>query len=192
MYNRIKEVEYKKIIKIPEGAEIEINNNFYYIKGPKGSIKQKINKNIEIEKIAKELIISIKNKNLKRRDLYKIIPSVNTTGVLIKNFLNGVINHYTYVLNIKGIGYKAKYDTKTSKLQLNLGFSHTIEMEIPRNVEIEIIDSVNILIKGSSKQEIGQLSSEIKNKKPAEIYKGNGIKYKDEIIKLKSPKKKQK
>lgn len=192
MYNRINNKKYIKIIKIPKNTEINISNEFYFIKGPNGSVKQKINKNIEIKKILDEIHINLKEREIKKKEFLKLLPIVNTTNIIIKNSFEGVLNLYTYSLSIKGIGYKAKYEKDTKKLQLHLGFTNVIEMEIKKDIEIEIIDSINIIIKGSSKQEVGQLASDIKNKKPVEIYKGNGIKYKDEIIKLKTPKKKQK
>ena len=96
-------------------------------------------------------------------------------------------NYYEKTLTLKGIGYKAEIDK--NNLKLYIGYSNTVNMEIPLGIKIEINSNINIIIKGISKIDVGQFAANIRSKRKPEIYKGNGIKYKNEIIKFKSPKK---
>ena len=98
-----------------------------------------------------------------------------------------MLNFFSRKLKLSGIGYKAKYEDNI--LYLNIGYSHIIKLNIPNDIIINIPDSTSILVQGVSKHKVGQIAFSIKEKRIPEIYKGNGIKYDKEIIKLKSPKK---
>lgn len=185
MHSRINNETINHIIKIPQNVFVEIEENLCIFKGPHGTILHKINKLISIKKnentITLQTTIKKVDKRLKKNAL------INTTYALFKNYINGVLNLFEKSLIIKGVGYKAEY--KDLILTLFLGYSHTINYKIPSDIKIEIITPTNILIKGVSKHKVGQIAHEIKMKKPADAYKGNGIKYKDDTTKLKSPKK---
>lgn len=183
MYNRIKET-IKESTLIPENISINIDKTFYTVSGNLGNIKTRINKNIKIEKIENKIFF-ITESNKKNKKKYRAI--IKTNIAIIKNHFKGVNSLFEKIIIIKGIGYKAEYQKNI--LKLSIGYSHPIEIKINENIKIEIINQTTISIKGISKHEVGQLAYEIKMKKPIDMYKGNGLKYKDELIKLKTPKK---
>lgn len=176
-------------INLPKNISIKLIDDSYLINGPKGQIIQKINENLKLEIFENYLSISVKVEDLKKKDQNKFTSILNTTCILFRNNFFGVVNLYTYCLILQGIGFKAKYDSVNRILSLSLGFSHLVNINIPSNIIIDVVDSINIFIKGVSKYEVSQLAANIRNQKIVEIYKGNGIRYRDEQIKLKSPKK---
>ncbi len=179
MHSRI-----EKTIQIPEYIKIDELINSFKINGITGTIEEKKNKEIQIEINENRLIIKsiINKKNYKKKNAI-----INTTKAIFKNHFNGLKNLFEKTIIIKGIGYKAEY--KEHLLKLFLGFSHLVIIPIPQDIYIEIQSQTVIVIKGISKHKVGQIAHNIKSKKPADIYKGTGMKYKDEILKLKSPKK---
>lgn len=183
MYNRVNETLKEQIL-IPNNITIEINNDHYIVNGKMGKIKTKLDKNIKIQK-EENKIFFITESNKKNKKKYLAI--IKTNIAIIKNHFKGVNTLFEKIINIKGIGYKAECQNKL--LKLFIGYSHPVEIKINEDINIDIINQTNISIKGISKHKVGQLAHEIKMKKPADIYKGNGLKYKDENIKLKTPKK---
>ncbi|HFL8819398.1 MAG TPA: 50S ribosomal protein L6 [Candidatus Azoamicus sp. OHIO2] len=186
MHNRIedKKTLNSKLI-IPANILIQELNNTYTLTGPKGIITHNLHPQLQIKITDKVIIIeTIKSKSDRTT---KKLALLNTTVALFKNYINGLLYLFEKTIIIKGIGYKAEYTN--SLLKLFLGYSHPIIYQIPSDITIELLTQTLICIKGVSKHKVGQTAHEIKMKKPADIYKGNGIKYKDEILKLKSPKK---
>ena len=106
----------------------------------------------------------------------------------INNTIIGVSKGYSKKLEINGVGYRAS--TSGEKLQLNLGFSHPVEIKIPNGLKVSVENNTQITITGADKQLLGQFASEIREKRPPEPFKGKGIKYSDEIIVRKEGKKK--
>ena len=106
----------------------------------------------------------------------------------INNTIIGVSKGYSKKLEINGVGYRAS--TSGEKLQLNLGFSHPVEIKIPNGLKVSVENNTQITITGADKQLLGQFASEIREKRPPEPFKGKGIKYSDEIIIRKEGKKK--
>lgn len=180
---------FEKKLTIPPGVTIKLVDNFYNISGSKGNINYKLHKDLFIKIFSDYLTISFEQKNFKKKEISKMLSLINTNYIILKNHFNGVLNFYTCSLILVGIGYKAKYELNSHIMSLYLGFSHSIEVKIPEEIFIEIIDNVNIIIKGVSKQIVGQTALNIKNKKIVDSYKGNGIRYKDDIVILKTPKK---
>lgn len=184
MYNRI-----ESTLIIPSNINLNFENGCYCFSGTNGKIKHILNKNLSLNQEKNIIKISTNKENLKnnKKDLKKVYSLINTTKALFKNYINGIQNFYEKTLILKGIGYKAELEQNT--LKLYIGYSNTINIKIPENLTIEINSNINIKIKGVSKEEVGQFAANIRSKRKPEIYKGNGIKYKDEIIKFKSPKK---
>jgi len=177
----------EKVINIPSNILIKQENNYYYISGPKGIIKHKLHELLSINIKENNLYIFFNGKILKKKEYSNILSLINTTYALFKNYIYGVLNYFSCKLKLNGIGYKAKYKDKI--LYLQLGYSHTVEFNIPEDIKIDIPDQSNIVIQGVSKYKVGQIAFAIKEKRMPEIYKGNGIRYEKEIIKLKLPKK---
>lgn len=181
--------KFEKTVIIPSGVTVKFIDGYYYFSGSKGEIKHKLHKHLSVNLFSDSLCIFFKGENLRKRELSGILALINTTCSLFKNYMSGVLEFFSCSLILSGIGYKAKYDSSVSVLHLTLGFSHPIKIHIPKNIFIELPDTTNIVVKGVSKYEVGKIALQIREKRMPEIYKGNGIRYKDEIIKLKSPKK---
>ncbi|HIH2763164.1 MAG TPA: 50S ribosomal protein L6 [Candidatus Azoamicus sp.] len=184
MHNRIK---IESNINIPENIKITFDECNCYISGQNGQITHKLNKNLNITNNNKILTIKLHSDIQKKKEIKKHYSLINTTKALFKNYIHGIQTFYEKTLTLKGIGYKAELD-KTN-LKLYIGFSNAVIIEIPNNIKVEINSNINILIKGISKENVGQFAANIRQKRKPDIYKGNGIKYKNEIIKFKSPKK---
>jgi large subunit ribosomal protein L6 len=185
MHSGINQTIITRKINIPENVNINFLNDYYIFNGPKGYVKHYKNENLLIE--IENQIITIKTNLSRPNKKINNLALINTTIAIFKNNINGVINLFEKNISIKGIGYKAEY--KNFILKLFIGYSHPITLNIPQNIILELPTQTNICIKGTSKHQVGQIAHEIKMKKPADIYKNNGIKYRDENIKLKSPKK---
>lgn len=180
---------FKKQLIIPAGISINLVDDFYFIRGPRGEIKHQLNSYLSIDIFSDYLLIYLKDKGIRKRDIRKLASLVNTTYSLFKSYFIGVMNYFKVSLFLKGIGYKANFDKSKSVLNLSLGYSHSIKMCVPSDIFVEVVDLVNIVVSGVSKISVGQFAWNIKNKRLPEVYKGNGIIYRNEVIKIKSPKK---
>ena len=168
-------------IEIPSGVEVNINDdNFVTVKGPKGTLERQLPKEVTIEKKDNEIIVTRPN------DLKKMKSLHGLTRTLVFNMVDGVTNGYEKKLEINGVGYRAQKQGK--KLVLTLGYSHPVEMEDPEDIESVVEGNNVIIVKGISKEKVGQYAAEIRFKRPPEPYKGKGIKYADEVIKRKEGK----
>jgi len=170
----------KKPINIPEKVEVKIDGEFIIIKGPKGELRQKIHPHVKITMEDKNILIKVRNPELKEdKALWGLF------GSLIKNMIMGVTQGFEKKLEINGIGFKAALSG--NKLQLNLGFSHPIDFNLPNGISA-LVDKNVITIGGPDKQLVGETAARIRALKKVEPYKGKGIKYLDEIIRKKAGK----
>jgi len=170
----------KKPVVIPAGVTVEVAGNLLKVRGPKGELNLPIHPKVNIEKKDSELIVSVKRENNKQeRALWGLFRA------LIANTIAGVVEGYSKVLEINGVGYKAAIAGK--KLTLNLGYSHPIEMEAPNGIDVKV-EKNTITITGIDKQAVGQFAAVIRQQRPPEPYKGKGIKYSDEVIRRKAGK----
>lgn len=184
---KCKKIEQHVII--PHGVSVMLIDGYYHFSGPKGKIKHKLNEFLSVDLSADGIRIFCDRTSLKKRESLGIYALINTTCMLFRNYISGVLNLFSRVLILKGVGYKAEYDSSSFMLNLSLGFSHPVKINVPRDIVVEVSDGNNIVIKGVSKFKVGQLASSIREKRLPGIYKGNGIRYQNEIIRLKSPKK---
>lgn len=169
-------------ITLPKDVEIIINQDVVIVKGPKGKIEHKLAKNISVNQDEKIVHITAQD------DLRETNALAGTTRAIINNHVIGVSTGYEIKLILKGVGYKAL--VKGQVLQLSLGFSHPVEYQIPTGITIESPSQTEILVKGSDKQKVGQVASEIRRYRPPEPYKGKGVRYADEVVVIKETKKK--
>ena len=109
-----------------------------------------------------------------------------TTRSLVFNMVEGVANGFSKKLELNGVGYRAQ--KQGNKLVLNVGLSHPVEFEQPDGIEIEVPSNTEIVIKGASKEAVGQLAAKVRGVRPPEPYQGKGIKYADEQIRRKEGK----
>ena len=174
----------KKKIIIPKDVNVSINGDNLDIKGPKGNKKVNLNTKIFEVKISKNNELSIKPKEM-NDDIKKFW---GTNRNLLNNAIIAVDKGYEKTLEMSGVGYRAAI--KGNSLNLQLGYSHDINFEIPKDVKISVEKQTTIKINGTDKQQIGMVASEIKSFRPSEPYKGKGIKEKGEYINRKEGKKK--
>ena len=170
----------RKPINIPAGVEVKFENSVMTVKGPKGTLTQKINPNMTVE--INEGIIEVKrpNDDKENRSLHGL------TRTLIANMMIGVTEGYKKQLEVNGVGYRCQKQGK--QLVMNLGFSHNVVFEDTEDITIEVPGPNSIIIHGADKQKVGQFAAEIREKRPPEPYKGKGIKYVDEYIRRKEGK----
>ena len=164
-------------VAIPAGVTVEIaEGNKVTVKGPKGTLVRELPHEMEIKIEDGHVIVSRPN------DLKRMKSLHGLTRTLIHNMTIGVSEGYTKTLEVNGVGYRAAKAGK--KLTLNLGYSHSVEMEDPEGIETKV-DGNKIVVSGISKEKVGQYAAEIRDKRRPEPYKGKGIKYADEVIRRK-------
>lgn len=170
----------KKPIVIPAGVEVTINGDEVTIKGPKGSLAQKIISQVKAEVKDGQILVSVQDEeNNKQRAFWGLFRK------LLANMVDGVTKGFEKKLEINGIGFKAA--AQGNKLVLNLGFSHPINFELPKGI-VGTVEANVITITGIDRQLVGQTAANIRKLKKPEPYKGKGIKYAGEIIRRKAGK----
>ncbi len=170
----------KKPIDIPNGVEIKIeNNNHVVVKGPKGQLENDFNPDLSIKIEDNQVKIERPNDSAFMRAIH------GTTRALLANMVKGVTEGFTVELEIVGIGYRAVMKGKS--LELQLGYSHPIVYEPPEGIQITVEGNI-IKVSGIDKQKVGQVAAEIRDFRKPDPYKGKGIRYKGEVLKLKAGK----
>ena len=165
-------------IDIPAGVEVKIEEgNKVTVKGPKGTLEKCLPVEMTIKQEDNQVVVTRPN------DLKKMKSLHGLTRSLIANMITGVSEGYEKVLEVNGVGYRAA--KSGNKLTLNLGYSHPVEMEDPEGVGTVVEGQNKIIVKGLSKEKVGQFAAEIRDKRRPEPYKGKGIKYADEVIRRK-------
>lgn len=170
----------KKPIAIPAGVEVKQDGNSVTVKGPKGTLTQEFNPNMEIKVEGNEITVARPNDEKENRALHGLTRS------LLANMVEGVTDGFKKVLDVNGVGYRVQKQGKT--LVMNLGFSHQVTMDEIEGITIECPSANQIVISGPDKQKVGQFAAEVREKRPPEPYKGKGIKYADEVIRRKEGK----
>ena len=173
-----------KIISVPSGVQVQIKETQVEVKGPKGLIHIPTSPRITIEKGSEGLVCKRASEQKTDRALH------GTMRALIANAVKGVTDGFKKDFEIVGIGYRAAIDKK--KLVFTVGYSHPVEIELPEDLQITF-DEKNknkFTLHGVDKQKVGQYAAHIRNVRPPDPYKGKGIKYADERMKLKEGKKK--
>lgn len=168
----------KKPIQIPNGVELKIESNHVYVKGPKGELSYILPEGISLNFEDKILTITRKSDDKKQRALHGLTRS------LLYNMITGVSQGFTRILQIYGVGYRAQ--VSGDKLILNVGYSHPVEFTLPEGVKAVVDEKqTTITLQGIDKQLLGQVAANIRAIRPPDAYKGKGIRYSDEVLKLK-------
>ncbi len=168
----------------PANVEITLGAGEITVKGPKGTLTQKINKLVKITKNEESNHIEF----APAANDPKAWAQAGTARALVSNMVHGVTEGFVVTLELVGVGYRAQ--AKDKSISLSLGFSHPIEYSLPTGVSVETPSNTVILLKGVDKQILGQVASEIRAFRPPEPYKGKGVKYAGEKIARKEAKKK--
>ena len=168
-----------RIITVPAGVTVELNNNVVTVKGPKGELNQVMLKDITMKQEENTIILERKNENAKSMH--------GTMNALIANMIKGVKEGYAKTLEIIGVGYR--FNVQGQKLVVSAGYSHPVNMEIPAGLTVEANGNTEITIKGIDKVLVGEFAAKVREVRQPEPYKGKGIRYKDEHIVRKEGKK---
>ena len=168
-------------IAIPQGVTVTVaEGNNVTVKGPKGELTSQFNNELEISVSATEVLV-------KRPNDTKLMKTMHgTTRALLHNMVVGVSEGFKKQLEINGVGYRAQL--QGNKLIVSAGYSHTVDMEIPADLKVELPKNTVIIISGIDKQKVGQFAAEIREIRKPEPYKGKGIKYSNEVIRRKEGK----
>ena len=172
----------KNPIELPSGVEVKIAGNLVTVKGNQGELKQALPAIVKIEQTDSSLQLSAANDSTEANALS------GTMRALINNMVTGVSVGFEKKLTLIGVGYRAK--AQGNKLNLTLGLSHPVDMEMPKGITVETPSQTEVVLKGADKQAVFQMGANIRAKRPPEPYKGKGIRYHDEHVVMKEAKKK--
>ncbi len=165
-------------INIPNGVEVKIEDgNVITVKGPKGQLTKKFHPELDIKVEDNQIKIERPNDTSFMRAIH------GTTRALINNMVKGVSEGFTVELEIYGVGYRA--NMKGKALELQLGYSHPIVYEPPEDIQISVEGQTLIKVSGIDKEKVGQVAAIIRDFRRPDPYKGKGVRYKGEQLKLK-------
>jgi len=171
----------RKPILIPKEVKVEIEGQDVAIKGPKGELSRKIPEEILVKREDDKIMVSLKRKTKKSPALWGL------TRALLQNNVIGVSSGFEKKLEIRGVGYRASLP-KPETLILEMGFSHLVELEVPAGLTVSLKKNI-ISISGADKQMVGEFAARTRRVKPPEPYKGKGIRYVGEKVRIKEGKK---
>ena len=169
-----------KPIPLPAGVEIKIEDNTSIVKGPKGELRQHIPSGIDVQVEDGTIVCKRPTDSPNDRANHGLVRA------LLANQVQGVTEGFTRELSIVGVGYRA--ELKGKDLQMSLGYSHPIAVPAPDGITFEVPEQTRIVIRGASKQAVGQIAAEIRDLRPPEPYKGKGVRYSNENVMRKAGK----
>jgi large subunit ribosomal protein L6 len=164
----------RKPILVPAGVTVSIEPELVRVNGPKGELSERIHRDISVEQNDAELLVTRPTDRGEHRALHGLTRS------LVANMVEGVTNGYTKTLEIQGVGYRATL--KGKDLELALGYSHPVSIKAPDGIEFEVPQPTRVIVKGISKQVVGEIAANIRKQRPPEPYKGKGIRYEGEYV----------
>jgi large subunit ribosomal protein L6 len=164
----------KQPIPVPDGVDITIEPELVRVKGPKGELEERVSRQITVARENGEIRVSRSTDRGEHRALHGLTRS------LIANMVEGVTNGYEKRLEIQGVGYRAQL--QGNKLVLALGYSHPVEVEAPAGIDFEVPQPTRVVVRGISKQAVGEVAAIIRKQRPPEPYKGKGIRYEGEHV----------
>ncbi|KZZ85512.1 MULTISPECIES: 50S ribosomal protein L6 [Bacillaceae] len=170
----------KKLLEIPSDVTIKMNENTVTVKGPKGELTRTFHPDITISIEENILTVSRPSDHKDHRALH------GTTRSIIGNMVEGVSKGFEKGLELVGVGYRAS--KSGNKLILNVGYSHPVEITPEQGIEIEVPSQTKIIVKGTDKERVGAIASNIRATRPPEPYKGKGVRYEGEFVRRKEGK----
>ncbi|TJY38854.1 50S ribosomal protein L6 [Cohnella pontilimi] len=164
----------RKPIQVPNGVNVNLDNNVITVKGPKGTLTRELHKDMKI-------VVETDAINVERPSDNKLHRSLHgTTRSVVANMVSGVTEGYAKNLELVGVGYRASKSGE--KLVLNVGYSHPVEFTPQNGIEFEVPAQNRIIIRGIDKEMVGEIAAKVRSVRPPEPYKGKGIKYEGERI----------
>jgi large subunit ribosomal protein L6 len=170
----------KMPITIPAGVQVSIEGNRVTVKGPKGELSREISPEIAIEQRDGQLVVTRPSDQPRHRAMHGL------TRALVENMVRGVSEGFRKELEMVGVGYRAQMQGRD--LQLAIGFSHPVTVSPPPGIEFEVDGTTRIIVKGISKELVGQVAADVRKIRPPEPYKGKGIRYAGEYVRRKAGK----
>jgi large subunit ribosomal protein L6 len=164
----------RKPIPVPSGVTISIEPELVRVNGPKGELSERIHRDITVTQEGEEVTVTRPTDRGEHRALHGLTRS------LVANMVEGVTNGYSKTLEIQGVGYRAQL--KGKDLELALGYSHPVPIKAPDGIEFEVPQPTRVVVRGISKQLVGEIAANIRKKRPPEPYKGKGIRYEGEYV----------
>ena len=168
-------------ITIPAGVELKITDgNHVTVKGPKGTLERQLPSQMSLEVEGNVLHVKRPDDEKQNRSLHGL------TRTLLNDMVVGVTEGFSKTLEIQGVGYRAAKEGKN--LVMNLGYSHQVIIPETEDIQIDVPDANHVVIKGIDKQKVGQFAADTRKKRPPEPYKGKGIRYAGEVVRIKEGK----
>ena len=164
----------KQPIPVPTGVEVSIDADVVRVSGPRGSLEERKPRDIIVDKDDGQIVVKRPTDRGDHRALHGLTRS------LIANMVTGVTEGFQKRLEIQGVGYRALL--KGKDIELQVGYSHPVAMPAPDGIEFEVPSPTQIVVKGNSKQAVGETAARIRKVRPPEPYKGKGIRYADEYV----------
>lgn len=167
----------KQPIPVPKGVAVEVKDDVFVAKGPKGEVRERILPECGVELEDGEIRVTRKGDSKLARSRHGLIRA------LLANAVSGAEKGFTKNLEIVGVGYRG--EVKGNEVHLALGFSHPVVYAIPDGISVEIDKNNKIAVTGANRQRVGQVAAELRRFRPPDPYKAKGIRYSDEVIRRK-------
>jgi large subunit ribosomal protein L6 len=164
----------KQPVPLPSGVEVAIEPELVRVKGPKGELHERVSPAMVVKQEDGEIMVQRPTDRGEHRALHGLTRS------LIANMVEGVTQGFEKRLEIQGVGYRAQLQGR--KLVLALGYSHPVEIDAPEGIDFEVPLPTRIVVRGISKQMVGEAAANIRKQRPPEPYKGKGIRYEGEYV----------
>jgi len=161
-------------ISVPSGVTVSIEPERVTVNGPRGELSERINRDMQVEQVEDQILVKRPTNRGEHRALHGLTRS------LIANMVTGVTDGFEKRLEIQGVGYRAQL--RGRDLELALGYSHPVQIKAPEGIEFEVPQPTRIVVKGASKQQVGELAANIRKQRKPEPYKGKGIRYEGEYV----------
>jgi len=170
-----------KVIQVPAGVTVTVSpENYAVVNGPKGQLEFQFNQNLGIKLEGAEITVTRPNNEIFSRKIH------GTTRALLQNMITGVSEGFKKQLEIRGVGYRANLEGNL--VNLSMGYSHPVKLEIPAGVTVTIPKNTDVIIEGADKQVVGEFAAKIRAVRKPEPYLGKGIRYVDEYVPRKAGK----
>ncbi len=167
----------KQPVAIPEGVDVKIDGNTVTVKGPKGELTRTFSNILTIAQEGNEIIVTRPDDTRQSKSLHGL------TRTLIHNMIEGCHQGFAKKLQLVGVGYRAAL--KGRDLEMQLGFSHPVKVVAPEGITFEVPSQTEIIVRGASKEQVGQVAANIRAWRKPEPYKGKGIRYEGERVRRK-------
>src|SRR5437868_364808 len=161
-------------ISVPAGVTIAIESERVTVNGPKGELWEKVHRDIRVEQIDDQVVVTRPTDRGEHRALHGL------TRTLVANMVHGVTDGFEKRLEIQGVGYRAQL--RGRDLELALGYSHPVPVKAPEGIEFEVPTPTRIVVRGASKQQVGEVAAYIRKQRKPEPYNGKGIRYEGEYV----------